>query len=237
MVGIGQSPTGSRDPFGIRRAASGVFRVVLASGWPLSLADLVDLACGDDGLRDFLLDRFRKFLRDAGYTAHEINAVFRPNVSPAEAYGWALGDLMQRLQAIRTVRPRKDFAQLVDLTKRVDNILTKGAEQFREASSRVDEEGGYQEEAGAALSLASLLDSQASTMVRLEQQRQYVEAVDSLAQFVDPVEQFFETVLVLDPSQPAAMLHRQQLLARLREVLTRCFDIRELAGQADRSAS
>ena len=58
--------------------------------------------------------------------------------------------------------------------------------------------------------------------------------MDLLAEFVDPVEKFFVDVLVLDPKNPKATLHRKELLAQLGGALTRCFDIRELAGQAER---
>ena len=58
--------------------------------------------------------------------------------------------------------------------------------------------------------------------------------IDILAAFVDPVERFFTDVLVLDPKNPKATLQRRELLAQLSGVLTRCFDIRELAGQAER---
>jgi glycyl-tRNA synthetase beta chain len=238
MVGIGEKPTGSRDPFGIRRAATGLFRTLIEKDWPVSLRELADLAqAGNDDLPSFLLDRFQKFLRDAEYTPNEIHAVFRRNVSPAEGLGWPLGDIRQRLEAIRTVRPRRDFAQLADLTKRVDNILSKGAEQFARASEEVGDPGGYREGSEAAVALGALVVRHAATMTELVREHQYGKAVDLLAQFVDPVERFFDEVLVLDPSQPRSMLHRKELLTRLRGVLTRCFDIRELAGQADRRPS
>jgi glycyl-tRNA synthetase beta chain len=238
MIGIGMKPTGSRDPFGIRRAATGVFRTLIEKDWQVSLRDLAALTeAGGDDLPSFLLDRLQKFLRDADYTPNEIQAVFRRNVSPADGLGWPLGDIRRRLEAIRTVRPRRDFAQLADLTKRVDNILTKGAAQFAKASEEVGDPAGYREDSEAASVLGALVERHAATMTDLEREHQYGEAIDLLAQFVDPVELFFDKVLVLDPSQPRAMLNRKELLTRLRGVLTRCFDIRELAGQADRRPS
>ena len=78
-----------------------------------------------DGLRDFLADRFKKFLKECGFTPNEILAVFRPSVSATDVLGWPLPDVLARLEAIRGVRQREDFAHLVDLTKRVDNFLTK----------------------------------------------------------------------------------------------------------------
>jgi glycyl-tRNA synthetase beta subunit len=76
--------------------------------------------------------------------------------------------------------------------------------------------------------------SRCERLVQLERERRYGAVVDLLAEFVGPVEQFFADVLVIDPGAPQAMVARQTLLDELRGVLTRCFDIRELAGQAER---
>ena len=234
MIGAGETPTGSRDPLGLRRASSAVFRVVLARDWPVSARDLARLGGAADGeVLVFLLERLRNFLRDAGYTPNEIQAVFRPNVGPEEGLVWPLGDILQRLEAIRTVRARRDFAQLADLTKRVDNILAKGEAVFAKAAREAGR-AGHHETSAAVTALEALVEEHGGTMGRLEVERRYTEAVDLLATFVQPVERFFDEVLVLDPDQPEATLHRRELLGRLRVVLTRCFDVRELAGQAER---
>jgi glycyl-tRNA synthetase beta chain len=236
MCAAGQAPTGSRDPFGLRRACVGLFRVAIARSWPVSLQSLAKLVDGESAeLVQFLGGRFRKLMLDSGYSPNEINAVLRPNVSPTGSFSWPLVDVVRRLEAIQTVRAREDFVQLVDLTKRVDNILTKGEEQFSKAAETAGGYADYEEESTAAKSLDELVAQQTPLMAGLEQQQRYREAVDLLAKFVDPVEKFFDEVLVLDDSQPKAMLSRQHLLAGLRGVLTRCFDIRELAGQAERS--
>ncbi len=238
LVGIGETPTGSRDPFALRRATSAVLRTVIEKNWPLSLEDLSSLAGeGAGDLGQFLFDRFQNFLRDAGHSSNEIQAVFRPRVDPAAALDWPLGDIVARLQAIATVRQREDFARLADLTKRVDNILTKRAEEFEEAALGAGDRGEYQEPAAAAQALGRLIESRGQTTVELERARRYGETLDVLAEFVEPVERFFEEVLVLDPSQPRATRHRRELLDGLRGLLTRCYDIRELAGQADRRTS
>jgi len=238
LVSAGQGPTGSRDPFGLRRAGSGIFRIVIEKGWPLSLDDLLSF-CGerDEALASFMLLRFQKFLREAGSSINEIHAVFRPAIDPAQAFGWDLKDVVERLAAIRTVRQRDDFAHLADLTKRVDNILSKGAEAFESARNSASGSGAFRETQDAAVRLWKLLDEHGEQLVELEREERFGEVVDVLAGFVDPVDRFFETVLVLDPDQPEATLHRRELLTRLRGVLTRCYDIRELAGEANRRTS
>jgi glycyl-tRNA synthetase beta subunit len=72
--------------------------------------------------------------------------------------------------------------------------------------------------------------------VRAATGRAYDDVVQILATFIEPVERFFQEVLVIDESAPGATQERYALLERLRGVLTRYFDIRELAGQAERRA-
>ena len=234
LLAAGEVPTGSRDPFGLRRATSGIFRIVFEREWPVSLADLLDLAGERETGAGFLGDRLRHFLRERGATVSEILAVLRPEVDAAGFLEWQLPDVAARLAAIGTVRRRPDFAHLADLTKRVDNILTKGREILRDAKGGEDEAAAWVEDREAALALAELVRSQSARIDDLAAARDYRAVVDALAGFVDPVERFFTDVLVLDPEHPVATLRRGELLAQLKDVLTRCFDIRELAGEADR---
>ena len=234
LIRVGKRPTGSRDPFGLRRAANGIFRILLERGWALSLQDLFDLAGSDKETLGFTLEWLQNFLRERGFTLNEIYAVFHPNVSGAEAFDWFLHDIVARLEAIRTVRDRSDFAHLVDLTKRVDNILLKGKEIIDSAAERVGDAADFEESKEAALRLRELIGRYGGEIAERARSREYPEVIDILARFVEPVDQFFVDVLVLDPENPKATLSRRELLGQLRGVLTRCFDIRELAGQADR---
>jgi glycyl-tRNA synthetase beta chain len=234
LIEAGEMPTGSKDPFGLRRATSGIFRIVTQRRWPLALAALDELAGMDGAGRRFFLERLQNYLRESGSTVNEITAVLRPQVDPEEALGWNLHDIAARLEAIATVRTREDFALLADLTKRVDNILTKGRETFEKAEARAAGAEGFKEDKDAALELRKMIDRHSKEIEDEASGGRYLEVVEILARFVDPVERFFTDVLVLDPENPEATLHRKELLTRLSGVLTRCFDIRELAGQADR---
>lgn len=230
----GEAPTGSRDPFGLRRACSGIFRIVSERRWPLSLEQLARLGGEGQAVLEFLADRFRNFLRDQGATANEIMAVMRPRIDDVAALRFSLHDVAARIAALRAVRAREDFAHLADLTKRIDNILTKGSEEFESALEQGGDRGDFEEDKPAALKLWSMVDEFSGKVVEHEERMEYAEVVDLLARFIDPVEQFFAEVLVLDPDNPGATLQRRQLLERLKTVLTQCFDIRELAGQAER---
>jgi glycyl-tRNA synthetase beta chain len=227
LLGAGERPSGSKDPFALRRAGNGILRVLLARDWPLGLDALARLAGGSDALLAFLADRRSATFRDLAFTSNEIRAALRPNVDAA-ALGWAAGDVRARLDALARVRGREDFRKLVQLTDRVDHILAQaGARPAGRA---------YRDEAEAARSLEQRIDRATGRLRELAQARAYGAIVDELATFIDPVERFFIDCLVLDPQNPEASAHRLGLLARLRELLTQDFDIRELAGEAGRKA-
>lgn len=111
---IGLIPSGSRDPFALRRAAQGVIKILVEGRLPLSIDSL---SAGDAGLKEFLLDRVRYYFRDVrGFKYDEVNAII--------ASGWDdLVDVEARLEAIRAVRPTEDFEPLAASFKRIKNIL------------------------------------------------------------------------------------------------------------------
>jgi len=233
LVEAGEAPSGSRDPFGLRRAANAVFRVVEERAWPLSLGALASVSEGGAQTAAFLRERYALYLRDRGFTTNEVLAVLKPRVSEDECLRWHMHDVLARLEAIRPLRGRTDFEHLVDLTKRVDNILTKGADEIRAAETA----GPWSETEPAARALEELADACEPLLRHSAESRDYRQAVDVISRFIAPVERFFAEVLVLDPKNPAATRHRTRLLAeRLKPLLTSTFDIRELAGQAERKA-
>ena len=235
LIRIGEKPKGSRDPLGLRRAASGVFRILIESQWPVGLQDLFELV-GTRG-RDFTVAMQRmleNLLRERGSTSNEVQAVLRPRVSEYEYLTWPLHDIAIRLDAIRTVRARPDFEHLADLTKRVDNILSKDSDVARSVLEQNPDLADYVEQAEAAVRLMEMTARTGREIDLHAEKKEYEQIVSLLADLVEPVERFFTEVLVLDSDEPKATRYRLELLAGLREVLTRIFDIRELAGQADR---
>jgi glycyl-tRNA synthetase beta chain len=234
IICAGERPTGSKDPFGLRRAGNGVLRILLESGWSASLHDLFGLLGHDSGAFVFLRERLVGFFRDRGFTINEIHAVIRPQVDELEAFSWPLADLAARLEAIQAVRDRDDFRSLVKLTERVETIVVKNADTVKALGNRV---AAFTETQDSALSLAALVDALGATMDEQSRGGEYAGIVQSLASFVDPVERFFTDVLVIDGNHPAATRRRYELLSRLEQLLTKYFDIRELAGQAERSTA
>ncbi len=237
LIGIGEAPTGSRDPFGLRRAANGVFRIALERRWRVGIEELATLAAspGDAALTSFFVERLHNFLRDRGFTANEIAATLRPKVGAADALRWPLHEILARLEVVRTLRGRPDFTRLVELTKRVDNILDKRQEIF-DAAGPSWRPGPYAEAEAAALALDALETAVSPEVTRASEAGRFEAVVDLLARYVEPVAAFFDSVLVLDPEHLDATRARCEILARVRSTVTRDFDIRELAGQADRRA-
>lgn len=224
----GEAPTGSRDPFGLRRAASGIFRILAERPLPLSMADLFEVSGRSAAVNAFLQERLNRWLEDRGYSPNEIWAVRRQNVSPTDFDAWTIPQIKERLEVVATLRGREDFAKLVELTKRVDNILVK-----QEPALTRDASFKFEETAPAALTLARLHADLAPDIVAASEKSEFNRVVDLLAGLIPAVSKFFDDVLVLDPKNPGATYARCDLLARVRTTVTRDFDIRELAGQAD----
>jgi len=233
LMAAGEKPSGSRDPFGLRRAGNGVVRILLAREWPVGLGPLCDLARAGGEALAFLGERMSACFRDAGFSTSEIHAVLRPRLGDDEPLRWPLADVRARLEAVARVRGRDDFRQLVQLTERVDRILSKNVDEkqrFAHAASP-----GYVDSAAAARVLAERVDQAAARLAAYARDRDYAASVESLAEFIDPVERFFVDCLVIDSADPSASASRFELLARLGGLLTCTFDVRELAGEAERS--
>jgi len=225
LIAAGEKAKGSHDPFGLRRAAGGVFRILVERAWPLSLTDLVHWAGDDEKVRAFLNDRLNNWLVDRGFTTHEIEAVRRPRVNAEEFDRRPLPEILSRLAVVGTLRGRSDFAKLVELTKRVDNILANAP------GSAVP--GGYRETEASALALERSHEDARPHILRASAANDFPAVIDHLVRLIAPVATFFDDVLVLDATNREATSWRCELLARIRDTVTRDFDIRELAGQAD----
>ncbi len=112
--GIGMAPTGSRDPFALRRAAQGVVRIIVEGPVQVPLAEIIG---GDPHLTEFFIERVKFYFRDVrGFAYDEVNA--------AIAAGWSdLPDLAARLERLHALRPTPDFEPLAASFKRIKNIL------------------------------------------------------------------------------------------------------------------
>ena len=225
LFGIGQLPTGDKDPFGLRRQALGVIRMLVERGVPIGLERLIALAVPAFGaaikdpsapLLDFIYDRLAGSLREQGFSAQEVDAVL--SLRPAR-----LADVTARLAAVRAFTALPEAAALAAANKRVGNILKKadGA-----VATHVDVEL-LNELAEAAL-YAALLDVQTSADMAFEQ-GDYTASLQTLAALRAPVDAFFDTVMV-NADDPALRANRLGLLARLHAAMNRVADLSKLAA-------
>ena len=226
LFGIGQLPTGDKDPFALRRHALGVVRMLSERAGGLSLDALIAAALPAFGaliqdpsaaLTDFIYDRLAGSLREhGGYSAQEVDAVLalRPQ---------RLADVAQRLAAVRAFAALPEAASLAAANKRIGNILKK-VEAPVEA--RVDE--GLLQEA-AEQHLATALKNVQPLADSLFHAGQYEASLRELALLKAPVDAFFDGVMV-NAEDPALRANRLGLLKRLHEAMNRVADLARLAA-------
>ena len=223
LFGIGQLPTGDKDPFALRRHALGVVRILVEKNMALDLAELVRAAVPAFGelitdpsepLLAFIYDRLASMLREQGYSVQEVEAVLelRP----------ILGDVPRRLAAVRTFASLAEAPSLAAANKRVGNILKK-AEGVVEAT--VDA-SLLKEPAEAALheALVQVRPLADAAFDRSD----YTASLQALAALRTPVDTFFDQVMV-NAEDPALRANRLGLLAQLHAAMNRVADLSKLA--------
>ena len=225
LFGIGQLPTGDKDPFALRRHALGVIRILAEKQLPLDLPELLKAAAVPFGelindpsaaLLDFMLDRLAVNLREQGYSAQEVDAVLA--LKPAR-----LGEVARRLAAVRAFAALPEAPALAAANKRVGNILKK-AEGEVKAEVRPEL---LQEAAEAAL--AAALAQVAPLADQAFEQGDYTASLQALAALKAPVDTFFDQVMV-NADDPALKANRLGLLAQLHQAMNRVADLSRLAA-------
>jgi glycyl-tRNA synthetase beta chain len=208
---IGLIPTGSKDPFALRRAAQGVVRILVEGKLEFAIAKLV----GDDAqLREFLLDRIKYYFREVrGFKYDEVNAVL--------ASGWDnLVDVEARLKALQGVRPTENFEPLAASFKRIQNILRqaefRGGDGF---SEKLLEPGPEQQ-----------LYGEFQRVRDIARRSEYLPALEAIASIRPAVDLFFDKVLVNAPD-PDIRRNRLTLLHNLLTELSTIADFSEIVTQ------
>ncbi|PTL91484.1 glycine--tRNA ligase subunit beta [Halomonas litopenaei] len=225
IFGIGQRPSGTKDPFALRRASIGVLNILVKGELDLDLRELLELAVAQhealpkaDGLVDdvlgYMLDRFRAWAQDEGIGAEVYLAVrARPVTRPL--------DFARRLRAVAQFATRDEAAALAAANKRVGNILSK---QDHDGRTEVDE-SLLSEDAEKALKNAVAACQE--QVAPLFQQARYSDALDVLASLRAPVDAFFDQVMVMAEDE-AVRANRLALLASLQALFLEVADIAEL---------
>lgn len=218
-------PTGSKDPYGLRRAAAGVVAIAVAFGWRLDWsavarkalalypAELPGMEPGRalSALGEFFRDRLRNFLERGGSSYDEIAAVARVGA-------WDFADAADRAAALTQARRRIDFRSLVLAFKRIRNIL-EGA-TLTEPSPEL-----YRE--GAERALASDFVEKKARLAELVSGRRYSEALETIASISPSLDRFFVEVLVNAPEEDLRR-NRLALLGAIQREFTRLADFSEI---------
>jgi glycyl-tRNA synthetase beta chain len=248
VVGLfwaGEKVTGSRDPFGLRRAAQGIVKLLadrdeLGLTGHISLGSLVERALEGYGqnrpsdiqdwsihLRYFFAERVRHLLERRGASLNELNAVV-----PLEASLDGLDPLEARLrlEALRQARTSEKFQKLAELFKRVKNI-SKGVSSEMTWTEIV--EYGNTSPESAEKPLIAHAASSAHLVAEARKQRRYLDAFMRLADLQPDVTRFFDDVMVMT-DDPAVRRARLQLMANLRDLVLQLADISEIAADEAR---
>lgn len=230
MFGVGQQPTGDKDPFALRRQALGVIRILIECKLSVSLHDLINAAFsifppGSVGqahtdLQIFILERLRSYLRESGYTANEVEAVLSKN--PAR-----INEVPRCLAAVRAFASLPEAESLAAANKRVANIL-KQAEAKGESFGNAQAEE-FREEEKAARDLFDALRAASGLATPLLKDGDYTGYLKAFAVLKAPVDAFFDSVMVMADD---AKLRRGRLalLRDLRDEMNRIADISKLAA-------
>lgn len=231
IFGINQAPTGSKDPFSLRRAAIGILRLLIEKQIALPLTALVGMAVKGygnkikDGMKtltdasEFLQGRYRAMYEDQGIAVDTILAV--QALSPDSPL-----DFDRRIRAVEHFRRLPEAAALAAANKRVANILAKEADQASIAVSTVD--AGFLVET-AERALFAQLEALEPVVQPLLAARDYTPALSKLAALRESVDQFFDQVMV-NADDAALKLNRLRLLARLRGLFMSVADVSVLQG-------
>src|SRR5712692_324637 len=210
LFSIGQAPTGERDPFGLRRAALGVIRILVERKLELSLLELVER----EDVASFIFERARGYFQERGYSAVEVDSVL--SLKPARL------DLVPRqLEAVRAFSAMPEAESLAAANKRIGNIL-KQAETvppgFDIALMVLPEEK-------ALASTFKLLQPGVDGALR---SLDYTAALKQLASLKAPVDAFFDKVMVMD-KDPRVRANRIGFLGTLHGTMNRIADLSKLA--------
>ena len=239
---VGAIPTGSSDPFALRRAALGIIKIILESKLPMSLSAAISSAAKalkehaphievtgavEKQVLEFLLERARFILRERrGFAYDEINAAFAAGADD-------LVDAVERVAALQAIRNTKNFSPLAAAFKRIRNILEKSVGKRERGHLTVKAEL-LREPAERELYAAAQKIREEST--RKKRERKYRAALETISELRPAVDQFFDKVLVMVEEEELRK-NRIALLGTLLREFSTIADFSELGGEDSKEAT
>ncbi len=200
MFGIGNAPTGSKDPFALRRAANAIVKILAESELPLTLGDVLAASGGEEvnkgPVSEFLRERLHFYLKDVrGFAYDVVNAVLAAGADDVR-------DAIARAEALAAARGSGDFLAISAAFKRIKNILRQAEEKgFQFGSPKTVKL------APGAQQLADAVAALAPQVAALREKKAYGAALALIATLRPTIDAFFDKVMVLDPDPAARGAH------------------------------
>lgn len=209
FISIGETPKASADPFGIRRNAIGIVRILINSGIDLDLKYIVD----KQEVLDFIASRLESFLQSEGYPADTVRAVMA--VSPSNPY-----DVYRRMQALSQIKTLPDYDKVVMLFKRVANIVPEGF------NSQPDEKLFEKQQEKELYDQLSHIKDRFETAVK---EKDYTSAINHLLSIKPYIDNFFDSVMVMTGDENLRN-NRLALLSQINTMFKQLADFTKIIG-------
>jgi glycyl-tRNA synthetase beta chain len=223
MFGLGLEPTGSKDPFALRRAANGIVKILGESAVGLGLGEIARVAVGGNEelvrkIEIFLAERLEFYLREVKGQAYDVvKAVLAAGSDDVR-------DAVARAEAVTTVRGSEDFAAVSAAFKRMKNILAQAKEKGELPQGEEGPSGALHP---AQIELMTKEEEIASRVKRMAEQREYAAALEAIATLRPQVDAFFDQVMVMDPD-PKIRASRLRLLMKIVDNFSGIADFSEI---------
>ena len=220
LFSINEQPTGDKDPFSLRRNAIGIIRIIIEKNIALNFSDLIDKHMpkdkkdAGDSLKTFIYERLSNYLKDKNFTSNEVDAV----ISSRPYY---LNDIISKLEAIKKFSALEQSKDLASANKRVSNILKK----FTGSIEKVDESLLEEVE---EIQLFKTITKLNPIIIEALKKKNFIGALNSLVDLKNPIDQFFENVMV-NSEDEKIKINRHNLLKQLHISLNSVADISKLA--------
>ena len=238
MFGLGLQPTGSKDPFALRRAANGIVKIIAEHKLPLPVGKLFSDARAeyvgseaerrfskeikfDEAIANFMRERLEFYLRDArGFAYDVVNAVLAAGSDD-------IVDAVARAEAVSAVRGSEDFASISVAFKRIKNILRQARETNKAIAAKLDESALTEE---PEKRLATEIPAIAAQVRQLREQGNYGPALAQISRLRQPVDAFFDKVMVMVDDE-SVRANRLALLQNLLNEFSTIADFSEIVTE------
>ena len=221
LFSINEQPTGDKDPFSLRRNAIGIIRIIIEKNIPLNFLDLIDKHMPKDceiqrgNLKTFIYERLSNYLKDKNFSSNEVDAVI--SLKP-----YYLNDIINKLEAINKFSGLEQSKDLAASNKRVSNILKK----FTGSIGEIDESLLNEAEEIQLFKTINKLNPKITNDLK---KKNFIGALNSLVYLKNPIDQFFEKVMVNSEDEKIKN-NRHNLLKQLHISLNSVADISKLAN-------